>query len=453
LVKDRFDRYFADRDRAFTAQISSMCRKKISFYLAAALYLVSAFPVAGQQIVPNDPFAPFLTGNPPRKIKTLSAEIFQNIKIERIIFHSRDEKSGQINEESMIFAAIYRPNDNKQYPGLLILHGGQGAAETEKAMAWARRGYVVVAPDLPGIADPEKIPFSRGGWKIKTPAAYIAASPDVTASPIFDAVLAAVQSLYLLRSQPNVLKEKIGVIGYAWGGYVATMTAGLTGKDVTAVFSVFGTGFYDAGSFWQEKLVRLPAREREEWLRFLDAGRRAPQIKAQYFLATSTNHPYFWLPSAIATLNAVKSPKNQVFVANATTDLPIPGGTKPPGEASQNWTEMEKNFFAYYLKGAGTSFPVVTLLSDFKVEADVVRTRFRVEGAAAEVSAYYGLTATAADARQWKKALAVTKVGKDIYEAIIPIGAAREGADWYAVAAGSPPAAVSSLIGKVPVPK
>ena len=423
---------------------------KITIHLSIifGLYCVLAGSL-NAQIVVGDPFAPFLTGAAPRKIKTLSVEVVRNIKIERLIFYSRPEKNGKKEEESQIFAAVCSPNDQKKYPGLLILHGGQGAAEIEKAMAWAMQGYVVVAPDLPGIAAPEKIPFSRGDWKSKTPDNYISATPDITDSPIFDAVLAGVQSLYLLRAQPNVIKGKIGVTGYAWGGYLATMIAGLTGKDSTAVFSVFGTGFYDAGSFWQEKLERIPAIERDKWLRYLDAGRRTPQIKAQYFLATSTNHPYFWLPSALATLNSIKSARNQVFAPNATTDIPVPGGTASPGQPSPTWTAMEKSFFANLLKGKGSPFPVVTILPDSKIEADIVRPRFRVEGAVTEVTAYYSRSNEPTGKRQWNKAI-VAAIGKDIYEAIIPIAAAREGADWFANVSSLHPATVSSLIVKVP---
>lgn len=426
-----------------------MCRGKIRIFglLFFSFYILTVLPLIAQNNTSDDPFRPFLTGKSPRIIKNSSVEIIQGVKVEQILFHSRNQN----NIESVIFAAIYRPNNNNRYPGLLILHGGRGAAETEKAMGWAKRGYIVVAPDLPGIAAPEKIPFSQGDWKIKTSDDYISASPDVTASPIFDAVLASVQSLYLLRSQPGVIKDKIGVIGYAWGGYAATMVCGLTGEDVSAAFSVYGTGFYDAGSYWQMKLADLPERERGEWLRYLDAGRRASQIKAEYFLATSTNHPYFGLSAARATLNAIRGAKNQLFAPNADLSIPLPGGTKPSGEPSSTWTEMEKSFFVYHLKGVGKPFPVIKLLKDVKFEADVVRTRFHIEGETSEISAYYSLAGTDINNRQWKKTI-VSKVGNDIYEAIIPIEAVKEGADWYVLASSSHPATVSSLIAGVPKP-
>ena len=216
-------------------------------------------------------------------------------------------------------------------------------------------------------------------------------------------------------------------------------------------FSVFGSGFYDAGSYWQAQLFNLPERERARWLQFLDAGRRAPHIKAAYFLASSTNHPYFWLSAAEATLGAITSSKNQVFAPNEATVIPLPGGTKLPGEPSSTWTEMEKSFFNFQLKGLGEPFPIVKLLADIKVEVDVVRPRFHVEGTFTDVSAFYSSTQTSPNERRWQKAV-VVKVAKGIYEAIIPIEAARTGASWYALASSSHPATVSSLIAEVPKP-
>lgn len=413
------------------------------------LFLTSVIPARASS---EDPFARYLTDRPPVIVRVAPTEVTRGVRVERVIFHSRVTRLSGQNESSEVFAVIARPNGSKHYPGLLLLHGGSGSAETEKAITWAGMGYVVVAPDLPGIAAPDKIPFSNGAWKMKTANDYISASPDATASPIFDAVLVGVQSFYLLRSQPNIIKERIGVVGYAWGGYVATMVSGLTEDKMTAAFSVFGTGFYDAGSYWKEKLDRLPVEERKEWLQFMDAGRRAPLIKANYFLATSTHHPYFWLPAARATINTIKSPKNQVFAPNSTTAIPLRGGTAHPGLTSPTWTEMEKSFFAYQLKGIGKPFPVVKILSESRFEKDIVRVSFRIEGTVTNVEAYYSLPVEPSNVSKWQNAV-VAKINDGLYQAIIPIEVATAGADWFALASSSHPATVSSEIKEVPRPK
>ena len=121
----------------------------------------------------------------------------ENITVRRVVFRSRDE--------SEIFAVIGRPKTPRKHPGMLVLHGGGGSAEVDKATAWAQRGYVAVAPDLPGIADPKKLIDTKGRCNaLKYGEGRWVATPDARSSVIFDAVLAAMKALYLLRSQPDV---------------------------------------------------------------------------------------------------------------------------------------------------------------------------------------------------------------------------------------------------------
>ena len=166
--------------------------------LARALFIVLLLCAAQGHAAsdPADPFQPYLTGKPPTIIRTLEEQTTGKVRLRRVVFYSRTVQTKQGPQRSEVFALVARPSAPGRYPGLLVLHGGKGAAEQAKALAWAARGYVVVAPDLPGIADPALIPHSVGAWKGNYEQLYISAKPDVTASPIFDGVLAAVQSLY-----------------------------------------------------------------------------------------------------------------------------------------------------------------------------------------------------------------------------------------------------------------
>jgi dienelactone hydrolase len=399
---------------------------------------------------PIDPFVPYLTGQPPAITKKLDDENIGSVHVQRVAFRSRLVQTRQGVETSSIFAIIASPLKPGRYPGLLILHGGRGAADKERAIYWASRGYVAVAPDLPGIADPNLIPNSSGPWKSSSSAKYITANPDVTASPIFDAVLAAAQALYLLRSQPQVIKDRIGVVGVAWGGYVATMVSGLTGNAVRATFSVLGTGFYDRGSAWQERLATLPKAEADLWLKYLDAGRRAPGIKSNYFVAAATNHEYYWPPAVTATLAEIRGPKNQLFAPNAVDSISLPGGNVP-GQLRSRWLTMEETYFDFYLQGRGAAFPVVVVEKPLRRDRQTVTVRFRVSGPGLRAAAYYSLSSKPWTAREWIK-VPVTSLGNGIYEAGIPASAASQGANWLALASDSRPVTVSSTIESVPKP-
>ena len=64
----------------------------------------------------------------------------------RILFRIRDKNEA--------YAVIAVPKTPGRHPGILLLHGSGGSAEEEKAMAWAQRGYVAVAPEMPGLYSP-----------------------------------------------------------------------------------------------------------------------------------------------------------------------------------------------------------------------------------------------------------------------------------------------------------
>ena len=223
-------------------------------FLAAVILCGTAQAGAG-------PFAPYLAPRPPAIARDLGVETSAKVTLHRVVFYSRtvDTAAGAVRSE--IFAAIARPIRPGRYPGILVLHGGGGSAHIEKAVEWAERGYIAVAPDLPGIANPAKTPNSNGAWKQHAyGAAHFRTVPDATASVIFDGVVAALQALQLLRAQPGVIGDRVGVTGVSWGGYTTIMVAGLAGHAVRASFSIYGSGHYDLGSSFLTQLQKLAPR-------------------------------------------------------------------------------------------------------------------------------------------------------------------------------------------------
>ncbi len=416
----------------------------------------------------TDLFTPYLNGKAPEILREVAPTTTTpgNITVRHVVFRSRDD--------SEIVALIATPKTTGKHPGMLVLHGGGGSAAVDQAMAWAQRGYVAVAPDMPGIADPKKLTATKGKWSaLKYGEGRWVAAPDASASVIFDAVLAAMKSLYLLRAQPDVDSTRIGVVGISWGGYMTTMVCGLAGDQVRAGLAIYGCGFFDLGKYGQEKkeaynpklpqtsLGRMPAEERERWLKQLDAGRRAPNMKAAYFLAAAANDFFGYASAAQATLDAIPGEKNHVFAPNANHKIPLPGGSvfdkssavaftptafqpyRTPSGSKANWLAMEVPYFDYYLKGIGKPFPKVSVqktgdphLARFSITAPHPLTTVEI----------YWAKATPADPtgndllkREWI-ALPPTKTADNSYEARLP----AEAADWFAVASDDRPVTVSS---------
>jgi dienelactone hydrolase len=423
-----------------------------SFLLFFLLVLSALLPLWAADSPDVDPFSPYLTGRAPDILREVPdpGTPPEGVTVRRLVFRLR--------EGAEIFAVIATPKAVGRHPGMLVLHGGGGSAEVDKAIAWAQRGYVAVAPDLPGIANPQKLTETKGRWNaLKYGEGRYVASPDATASVLFDAVLAAMQSLYLLRGQPEVDPARIGVVGISWGGYMTTMVCGLAGDQVRAGFAVFGCGFYEFSS-QQPTLQKMPVEERERWLKDLDAGRRAPGIKASFFTAGAANDFFFWPPAVQATLDAIPGTKNHLFAPNANHKVPLPGGTvfpktsvepfvptpfqpfPTPSGSKANWLAMEVPYFDYYLNGQGQPLPVVTA----EKRAEPLTARFHIFASRpiAKAEVYWSAPSTDWMKRVWLPVPA-NKVADDHYEARFPAEAVP-GSDWFVVASDDRPVTVSS---------
>lgn len=395
----------------------------------------------------NDPFAPYLNGKAPAIIKVFSDSTGETVKVRKLLFRSRDVQTSGGVVPTEIYTAIIRPVAPGHYPGLLVLHGGGGTAEIDKSIKWAQQGYIVVTLDLPGIADPKKAPLSSGHWKTFAYGTHrFTAAPEITSSTIFDAVLAALQGLYLLHDQPGVLKNRIGVTGISWGGYMTTMLSGLAAPLISASFSSYGAGYYDSGSTFLKDLDTMPPAERAAWLQYLDAGRRAKNMAAPYFIAAASNDNWFWPPAVMTTLQASDAPNNHFFAANANHTAPVPGGN---GSRQKTGTmEMELVYFNYYLKGTGLPLPVISNEEALPgiLQADPgITVQFYLESKTNITTAtvYYS-TDTSWTKRKWIACNAQpVKQRSGWYQATLPAAASGKGSWWFAVAADERPVTVS----------
>jgi MYXO-CTERM domain-containing protein len=295
----------------------------------------------------DDPFTPYLNSVP-----TVAQSLSQtNSGAGASAITTRELTLSSRGGANTIFGIEVFPQQAGVYPGLLLLHGGGSHAEDLRGMAveYAQRGYVALAVDLPGICGTGNTPNSSGPWKTRPggegPRFDIASGPQN--STLVDAEVAGLEAFNWLRSQTNVDPNAMGVTGFSWGGYSTTMLSGLVGNKIKAAYAVFGCGFYEKGSFWKDIIAAMPEVDRNVWLMYLDAGRRAPQIKGAYFLEAETNDTFFWPEAAGATIEAAGGAKNHVWGPNLNHNQ------LPAGPA------MQRLFFDYHLKGVGSPFATV----------------------------------------------------------------------------------------------
>ena len=380
-------------------------------------------------------FEPYTRIDPPPIIHELGQSTNNGVVTRKVVFRSL-----QVGEEvNQVYAIITSPEAGGRFPGLLRLHGGMGYADEQGGAGWSKAGYVTLALDEPGIADPKRCPQSSGAWKaMPYEAGQFHANPDGRNSLIFDAVVAELQAFALLRSLPQVDAEKCGVTGGSWGGYSTLMLCGLLGDKVKAAYSIFGSGFFDKGSFFLSKLNQMPADERENWLRDLDAGRRLNGVTCPIFLAAAVKDNYFYPPAVMATMNSLKADKGLLFAPIKSHSL--------EGVPEAKW-QMQKIHFDYYLKGQGSPLPTATILSTFVRPDGSVTVIFHLSSAfpAIRGKLYYSPSGPAWPDRVWIEVNAQPEADGN-FSASLPEKAFEQKLDWYVTATDNRPASASSFV-------
>lgn len=414
-----------------------MIRLRMTRLLFIAFLLFSSIPDGRAQ----DPFTAYLSSIP-AIVSTISVVNSGSgtaaITTKKFNFSSRDGVN-------TVYGIMCYPQQAGTYPGILMLHGGGSNAEgmLGYAQSFAARGYVTLTIDQPGICGTGKTPYSSGPWKGK-PAGEgprFVVTPTPAASTLADAGIANLQAFNLLRSQPNVNPARMGIMGSSWGGYGTTLLSGLLGDKVTAAYAHFGCGYYDKGSFWTNIIQGLSAHDRQVWLKAFDAGRRAGNMRAAYFIESPSNDTYFWPEAVRATIDASGSEvKNLVITPNLNHVI------------AANSDVMKNSYFDYYLKNTGSPFGKITI-SNVAVQADgSQRITMHVslpEGVnAAAVKLYYSEPAASWQVRKWTGTDAAAS-GNNTFTAVIPAAVAARNPDFYAYMTDSRNISVSGYIRKL----
>jgi hypothetical protein len=217
--------------------------------------------------------------------------------------------------------------------------------------------------------------------------------------------------------------KKIGITGYSWGGYSTTLLCGLLGKKVKAAYTYWGSGYYDAGSFWQGIIQKMPAGLRRQWLTYFDAGRRADHIKAHYFIEAAANDTYFWPDAVSATLQIFPGKKNHVWGPNVNHSL------------TSTSAVMQESYFDYYLKDKGSPFAAIYVAKVLPANDGSENIRIKLHlpnGIYAEtVQLFYSQPAKNWQSRVWLP-IQAKKESEQSYTVVLPAGLVNAKVKFYA---------------------
>jgi carboxymethylenebutenolidase len=126
---------------------------------------------------------------------------------------------------------LARPMKAGQYPGLIVIHENRGLDDHVRDVTrrFAKEGYVALAPDF----------LSRQGGTMKANPTGGGLSNIRELAPWQGVAEDAEAGVRYLRVLPDVRRDRMGVVGFCWGGGMAFVTA-TQARDLKATVVYYG---------------------------------------------------------------------------------------------------------------------------------------------------------------------------------------------------------------------
>lgn len=187
-----------------------------------------------------------------------------------------------------VFAYYGRPEGAGPFPAMVLVHGGGGKAFPLWAEHWAKRGYCAIAMDLAGNGPAGRLP---DGGPDQGDVAKFRDFTDADAKDMwtYHAVAAVLRAHSLLASRPEVDRNRIGVTGISWGGYLTCIVAGIDERLKVAV-PVYGCGFLHENSVWLEpRISKMTPEHRDRWVSHWDPSRYLAGVSCPILFLNGSN--------------------------------------------------------------------------------------------------------------------------------------------------------------------
>lgn len=208
-----------------------------------------------------------------------------------------------------VFAYYARPaKGDGPFPAVVLVHGGGGKAFREWAEHWAARGYCALAMDLAGHGPTGRL---ADGGPDQSDETKFRAFDDKTVKDMwtYHAVANVLRGHNLLRSLPEVDKDRVAVTGISWGGYLTCVVAGLDDRFKAAV-PVYGCGFLHENSYWTaDRFTKVEPERRKRWTEAFDPSVYLPNVKCPILFLNGTNDFAYPPDSYQKSYQLVKGPR------------------------------------------------------------------------------------------------------------------------------------------------
>ncbi len=236
---------------------------------------------------------------------------------------------------------------DKDLPAIVCIHGGGGTAFREWAELWAKRGYAAIAMDLAGSQPIEgenphdqksRTRLADGGPPQGDEHKFGRIDQKVQDQWPYHAVANAVLAHSLIRSFPEIDKNRTGVTGISWGGYLTCIVAGVDSRFHAAV-PVYGCGFLNENSTWLSRFAKMTPQQKQRWVTLWDPQQYLPAVSMPILFVNGTNDFAYPLDSYMKSYHAVPSDVHKQLSITVKMSHSHPSGWKPPqiGHFMDQW--------------------------------------------------------------------------------------------------------------------
>ena len=330
-----------------------------------------------------------------------------------------------------IYTIVAHPADEGEYPGVMFIHGGSGRGDDfyEGVIDAAKKGYIAVAYDQPGIAaaDCPSTGYNGPNYKFDF-------KGNPYAATMYKSVVGGLTVFNLLYSNGvimddngdslsgiSVMQDKIAINGISWGGNMTTMLTGLLGDYVDVAVAKYCTGNYLLSEYWYSRILGQVGSEEmlREFCKYFDPSSFAEGITAKFYVIATSQDTYGSLPAVIGTYEKAVNAECRDFVTvpnqnHGTTNLT--NGANRKGMC----TLLEWNYLHYALMGEGTA-PVTVTVTDTATDESTTDVTFTVSGEVTEMSLWYSSSTAKWTSSTWTEVTDVVDNGDGTYTVTAPI--------------------------------
>lgn len=221
------------------------------------------------------------------------------------IFFEGPEYKGN---DTQLFAYLGIPEDlSDKIPAMVLIHGGGGTADPDWVKLWNDRGYAAISIDTTGSVPNGEFPTHKkhslggpDGW-----GGFSQIDEKIEDQWTYHAVAAAILGNSILAADFNVDRNKIGVTGVSWGGYLTCIAASVDERFAFAA-PIYGCGFLHEDSAWSDTIFNEMDKEKtDKWVKLWDPSSYLELCDVPVLWVNGINDRFFPLSSFLKSCSLV----------------------------------------------------------------------------------------------------------------------------------------------------